>query len=316
MFGLAPLIAGMLNGLGGSTNDTRIEDSTTLIPVEIYGPKNLRGLLRTVLRGTYTNLQGRYVVHELYFPSDTPPAYEIAELHPNEIPGRNIQQTGPGLWEHFIHEDEVIISAGEIAHSIPSLGFVIQEQPLPGKLTPSLIKTYLQHIKTHNLPKSTLSQLQSGQIITLPTGEQLHPPPPRPGRKVVILGDTCNPSKLVGLSQDANVIVHEATNAYIPELDCDMSVELVEERTISRGHSTPQMAGKFGTACVAKVLLLNHFSARYADEGERIPGKNGLLKEGHETGVMAQIRDLAKSEFSGSVVCARDLWSWDITDKA
>jgi hypothetical protein len=31
---------------------------------------------------------------------------------------------------------------------------------------------------------------------------------------------------------------------------------------------------------------------------------------------MAQIRDLAKWEFSGPVVCARDLWSWEITDKA
>lgn len=316
MFGLAPLIAGMLNGLGGSTNDTRIEDSETSTPIEIYGPKNLRGLLRTVLGGTYTNLEGRYVVHELYFPGDTAPEYETSERHPNELPGRNIQQTSPGLWEHFIHEDEVIISAGEITHSIPCLGFVIQEQPLPGKLTPDLVKTYLEHIKTHNLPKCTLSQIQNGQIITLPTGEQLHPPPPRPGRKVVILGDTCDPSKLIPLSHDASIIVHEATNAYIPELDGDMSFELVEERAISRGHSTPQMAGKFATACAAKILLLNHFSARYADEGEPITGKNGLLKEGHETGVMAQIRDLTKSEFGGPVVCARDLWSWEFTDKA
>jgi ribonuclease Z len=306
----------MLNGLGGSTNDTRIEDSATSTPIEIYGPKNLRGLLRTVLKGTYTRSQGRYVVHELYFPGETAPEYEVADLHPNELPGRNIEQTSPGLWENFIHEDEAIVSAGEITHSIPCLGFVIQEQPLPGKLTPNIVKTYLEHIKFHNLPKSTLSQIQNGHIITLPTGEQLHPPPPRPGRKVVILGDTCDPSKLIPLSQEANVVVHEATNAYIPELDGDVSFQAVEERTISRGHSTPQMAGKFATACAAKVLLLNHFSARYADEGEPITRKTGLLKEGHETGVMAEIRSLAKSEFRGPVVCARDLWTWEITDQA
>ena len=76
------------------------------------------------------------------------------------------------------------------------------------------------------------------------------------------------------------------------------------------------MAGKFATACSARVLLLNHFSARYADEGNPITGKNGLLKEGHETGVMAEIRDLAKTEFTGTVVCARDLWSWEIIDKS
>ena len=315
MFGLAPLIVAMLNGLGGSTNDTRVEDSTTAVPLEIYGPKNLRGLLRTVLMGTYTNLIGRYIVHELHFPGDMAPAYEIQEFHPNELPGRNIQQTSPGLWEKFIFEDNIIVSAGEIIHSIPSLGFIVEEQPLRGKLTPDLLKIYLQHISTHNLPRSTISLIQNGTTVTLPTGEQLHPPPPRPGRKFVILGDTSDPSKLIPLSQNANVIIHEATNAYIPELDVGKSYASVQERTISRGHSTPQMAGKFATACSAKVLLLNHFSARYVDEGEPITRKNGFLKEGHETGVMAAIRDLAKTEFKGPVVCARDLWTWEINDK-
>jgi len=317
MFGLAPLIAGMLNGLGGSTNDTRVEESIDATPLEIYGPRNLRGMLRTVLGGTYTNLLGRYIVHELHFPGDKPPQYEVlGQLHPNENEGRNIQQTSPGLWEKFISEDDVTVSAGEIVHSIPSMGFVVQEGPLPGKLTHDLVRNYAAHIKKHNLPRSTLSVIQNGSVVTLPTGETLHPPPLRPGRKFVILGDTSDPSRLVPLAQNANVVIHEATNAYIPSLDAGLTYESLQERTISRGHSTPQMAGKFATACNANVLLLNHFSARYADEGEPIVGKSAMLKECHETGVMAEIRDLAKSEFSGTVVCARDLWSWEITDKA
>src|SRR5579862_8334751 len=93
------------------------------------------------------------------------------------------------------------------------------------------------------------------------TGETLLPPPQRPGRKIVVLGDTSDASKLIKLSQNANVIIHEATNAYIPQLDKDATYETTEARTISRGHSTPQMAGKFAKACSAKVLLLNHFSA-------------------------------------------------------
>ena len=316
MFGLAPLIAGMLNGLGGSTNDTRVEESVSATPIEIYGPRNLRGVLRAVLAGTYTHLLGRYVVHELHFPGDTAPAYETRELHPNENPGRDIQQTSPGLWDSFIIENDVIVSAGEIIHSIPSLGFVVQEQPLPGKLTRDLVTLYNDKIKTHSLPRNTLSLIQNGETITLPTGEQLHPPPPRTGRKIVILGDTSDPSKLIPLSQNAQVVIHEATNAYIPDLDAGMSFVSVEERTISRGHSTPQMAGKFAAACHAKMLLLNHFSARYRDDGEPLNGKNGHLKEGHETGVMAEIRDLAKTQFEGTVVCARDLWTWEISGKA
>lgn len=314
MFGLAPFLAGLLNGLGGSTNDTRIEESVSLMPIEIYGPKNLRGVLRTILKGSYTNLLGRYVVHELHFPGDASPPYENQDFHPNEIPGRNIQQTSPGFWENFISED-VMVSAGEIKHSIPSLGFVIQEKPFPGKLTPDLVNHYLQHIRKHNLHRSVLSRIQNGETISLPDGENLSPPPTRPGRKIVILGDTSDASTLISLSQNANVIVHEATNAYVPSLDIGMTYSSVQERTISRGHSTPQMAGKFATACRAKVLLLNHFSARYADEGEPLNGKNGLLMEGHESGVMAEIRDLAKLEFEGPVVCARDLWTWEINDK-
>lgn len=316
MFGLVPLIAGMLNGLGGSTNDTRIEDSANATPLEIYGPRNLRGVIRTVLSGTYTNLLGRYVVHELHFPGDSSTAYETAMSHPNEIEGRNVMQTSPGLWEYFIEESDLTVSAGEISHSVPCLGFVIHEKPLPGRLSGTVVEQYFQAIKAHGLPRSTMSLIQGGKTVTLPTGEQLHPPQARPGRKVVILGDTNDPSKLCPLAQNATVVVHEATNAYIPDLDKDLSYESLQERTISRGHSTPQMAGKFATACSAKVLLLNHFSARYVDEGEPISGKSGMLKEGHETGVMAQIRDLAKSEFCGTVVCARDLWSWEIPDKA
>jgi len=315
MFGLAPLLAGMLNGLGGSTNDTRIDESASFVPLEIYGPKNLRGVLRTVLGGTYTNLLGRYVVHELHFPEDVKPVYETSELHPNELPGRTIQQTSPGIWENFISEDDLSVSAGEIIHSIPSVGYVVQERPFPGKLTSDLVKVYFEHIKSHGLPKNTLSQIQNGATVMLPTGETLLPPPPRPGRKIVILGDTSDPSRLIPLSQNANVIVHEATNAFIPHLDKDATYDSIKERTISRGHSTPQMAGRFAQACAAKVLLLNHFSARYADEGEAITGKSALLRENHEQGVMAEIRDLAKSEYTGTVVCARDLWTWEINDK-
>ena len=315
MFGLAPLMAGMLNGLGGSTNDTRIEESGELAPIEIYGPRNLRGVLRTVLGGTYTNLLGRYVVHELHFPGDVKPVYETSELHPNELPGQDIQQTSPGIWESFIAQDDLTISAGEIIHSIPSIGYVVQERPFPGKLTYDVVRVYVKQINTHGLPISTLSQIQNGTTITLPTGEILHPPLPRGGRKIVILGDTSDPSRLIPLSQNANVIVHEATNAYIPQLDKEATYQSIEERTISRGHSTPQMAGKFAKACSAKVLLLNHFSARYADEGEPITGKCALLKENREQGVMTEIRDLAKSEFDGTVVCARDLWTWEVNDK-
>lgn len=39
--------------------------------------------------------------------------------------------------------------------------------------------------------------------------------------------------------------------------------ERVEEDAISHGHSTPLMAGAFASQVKAKMLVLNHFSARY-----------------------------------------------------
>lgn len=151
-----------------------------------------------------------------------------------------------------------------------------------------------------------MRHLQQGEIVTLNDGTQLHGPPRRKGRKVVILGDTYDPSLIVPLAEDADLLIHEATNAYLPGIDPNTkdtdSYESVEARAKSRGHSTPQMAGSFAKQIRAQKLILNHFSARYPGDG------SDKSKD-----IMEAIAQLAVSEFGQDVACATDLMSVDIS---
>ena len=166
---------------------------------------------------------------------------------------------------------------------------------------------YIPELKRTKTPMSVMRQLQQGDSVTLSDGTVLHGPPRKPGRKIVILGDTYDPSPIASFAEDACLLIHEATNAHLPGVDPATketdSYEVVEERAKSRGHSTPQMAGAFAKRIRARRLLLNHFSAKYA-------GDDDVNEE--TARVMGRIRELAESSYEGEVVCARDLMSLDV----
>jgi ribonuclease Z len=65
------------------------------------------------------------------------------------------------------------------------------------------------------------------------------------------------------MAKDADILVHECTNAYLPGIDKQTSLRAVTKDAIVHGHSTPEIAGHFAKKTNAKRLLLNHFSARY-----------------------------------------------------
>ena len=106
-----------------------------------------------------------------------------------------------------------------------------------------------------------LGQLSQGVCVALRDGSVLDPPPETEGvSKVVILGDTCDPSGVEDLARDATLLVHESTNAYLPiHLDsraANRTPDTVRQTAISRGHSTPDMAGAFAMAAAAFLRLL------------------------------------------------------------
>ncbi|KAH8094896.1 Metallo-hydrolase/oxidoreductase [Cristinia sonorae] len=309
IFGLLPFLASRLNGAGGvaeGLEDPRLLQQLTNVDprdaVEIYGPLGTRAYVRNGLAHTYTLLGGPYVVHELRFPNDPQSGdHTDMPLGAMELPsGRNITQFN-GVWPDIFSDEIISVSAAPIHHSVPCVGYVVQEKPVPGKVDP---KKYIPELKRTNSPMSLMASLQRGQSVTLSDGTVLEGPPRRPGRKIVILGDTYDPSPIASLAEDAHILIHEATNAHLPGIDPNTkaadSYEVLEERSKSRGHSTPQMAGLFAKRIRAKKLILNHFSSRY-------PGNDDTDEEASK--VMRAIGGLAQEKFGGEVICARDFMS-------
>jgi ribonuclease Z len=280
-------------------------------PIEIYGPSGTRAYVRTGLMYTRTLLDGCYVVHELRTPNDPPdPLLESLPRLAAELPGRDIQQVA-GTWPDFCKNTSFSVSAAPILHSIPCVGYVVSEAPMPGKIDP---QQYIPHLKRTGTPLSVMRRLQQGEAVQLSDGTILQGPPKRPGRKIAILGDTCDPSAIAELAMHADVLIHEATNAHLPGIDSETKASdtysIAEERSKSRGHSTPQMAALFATRINAHKLVLNHFSARYA--GDYDPATQHGDQRPAAKEMMEAIRTLAQLHFDGPVICARDFMTFDV----
>lgn len=214
-------------------------------------------------------------------------------------------QSTDGTWRSIYADAAITVSAAPIYHSVPCVGYVLEESPVPGKID---AKLYLPELKRTGASPSLMRTLQQGEAVTLPDGTVLQGPPKRPGRKLAVLGDTYDPSPIAALAQGADVLVHEATNAHLPGVDPDTkpedTFESVEARTKSRGHSTPQMAGAFANATGARQLVLNHFSARYKGDDD---------VDEQSAKVMGAIRHLAVESYgSEAVVCARDFMTINV----
>ncbi|KAJ7180266.1 beta-lactamase-like protein [Mycena crocata] len=308
VFGLLPLLAGILNGHGGAADgaeEPRAQIDVNNPVVEIYGPLGTRAYVRTGLRLTHSLLSAPYVVHELRMPWEPKTGdHTNVPHHRAESPaGRNIPQKD-GVWTNIYEDEAVSVSAAPIMHSVTCVGYVVTEGTVPGKINPAKYVSELKRTGTHI---SVMRHLQHGGSVELNDGTILHGPPRRPGRKLVILGDTFNPSAIEPLALDADLLIHEATNAHLPGIDENTkdtdTYETVEARTRSRGHSTPQMAGAFAKRIRARQLILNHFSPRYPGDDDVNPGSKTI---------MDAIAALAAGEYGKEVSCARDLMDVDI----
>lgn len=275
----------------------------------VVGPAGTREYLRCALRFAYAHLSYDFMIHELH-PDEASAAMPFGEPWDREQRGLNLVPDAEGLYTipPLGPDDGFTVQAGPLAHRVPSYGYVLTEQPRLGSLDAARVRPRIEAQREALIargvanPLSLMSKIKNGETIELPDGTLLRPADcvsaPRPGRKLVILGDTSDSWSLEKAALDCDALVHESTNANvaIPDQPPKETDDEFERVTISHGHSTPQMAGRFAAAVRAKRLLLNHFSPRYIDE---------TVDEAYVP-VTQAIVALAQRHFDGVVIASRD----------
>ena len=221
------------------------------------------------------------------------PGIERSELYGEVEGGRDIYPTydhprsshGAPVWE-VEHEGGDIgdaenkgvkVYAAPMSHGVPCVGYVVEEADRPGRLRSEFVtpicKRNVAALKEAGFrhPMKALAvikDLPEGGSFTFPDGTVVKQEdavePTRPGRKIVICGDTNSARAMEGLSKDADVVIHEATNTFLQGGESEAATfHGVNRDAIYHGHSTPHIAGDFAKRVGAKRLILNHFSARY-----------------------------------------------------
>jgi ribonuclease Z len=182
-------------------------------PLTIHGPAGLKELLVMALR-----VAGR-VRFEL----------KLIELEPGAT----------------LERDGYKIAAVPVAHRGPALGYALFEDERPGVFDPQMA------LRLGLSAGPEFGQVQRGQTVKGVRPDQVMGPA-RPGRKIVISGDTMPCESLRIAAHEADVLIHEATFA-----------EEETDRATETGHSTAGQAAHVAQQANVRMLALTHFSTRY-----------------------------------------------------
>jgi len=255
-------------------------------PVEIYAPPGMREYLVASIQLTYSRIVPNFIVHELKDPQFLHHQYAREPERFPEIQlwcekkfgrfgqGQTILPDNRGIYTLF-DQDGVTVYAAAIQHSLPCVGFVVSEHERRGGMIPENVMPLLKRnyaalqesgVEDPMILMKEFSMFKPDESYTFPDGSVVWGrdmvTEPRPGRKVVICGDTCDASALAPVAMNADLLVHEATNAHLKPFDLG-TYKQTELKTIQHGHSTPQMAALFAHSINAHRLVLTHFSPRY-----------------------------------------------------
>jgi ribonuclease Z len=195
--------------------------------LRLWGP---RGATRVLRRAEQFGFEG------LDFP------VEIRELVPDQPLRRDGYQIIPFSVDH---------------RGSASLGYALVEETRKGRFNPDIARQL-------GIPEGPLwGQIHRGVPVTLPDGRAVDPSllvgPPRPGRRIVITGDTRPCATTTEMARNADLLVHEATFG-----------DEEAERAAETGHSTAREAALVARVAEVRRLVLTHFSARYSHDASEL----------------------------------------------
>lgn len=162
-----------------------------------------------------------------------------------------VREVDPG---HVERRDGYRLLALETSHGVPSLAWALDEDPLPGHL----LEGRLDALGVP--PGPARADLARGVDVDLEDGRRVAiaqvTGPARPGRRIVVSGDTRPAPAVAQAAAGANLLVHEATF-------------LTRDRVLAdrAGHSTAADAARLAVRAQVGLLALVHRSTRY-DRGE------------------------------------------------
>ena len=183
------------------------------IPLTVYGPAGLLDLFAALKR-----IFGRL-------------PYELAlvELHPGDS----------------LERDGYRLDAFAVEHGVSGVGYALLEHARPGRFD-------VEAADRLRVPAPMRGRLQRGEPVGDVRPEDVLGPP-RPGRKVVLTGDTAPSPRVIEVAHGADVLVHEATF-------CEDERERADETL----HSTAAGAAEVGRLADVQLLALTHLSTRYS----------------------------------------------------
>ena len=213
-------------------------------PLDVYGPRPGRSLLKTMLFTGSERFSFEVRIHEV-------------------APGDRVRREGCE-WLAFATD-----------HRVPSVGWALREDLRPGRFHP-------EQAEALGVPPGPLfGALQRGQAVELPGGRTVRPEevlePPRRGRAVAVTGDTRPCQGTVEAANRADLLVHDSTFG-------DAESDRAQETLHSTAREAASVAREAGVAQLVLTHLSSRYDRDWQplleQAREVFPGRVDVAQDG------------------------------------